>query len=94
MSGWEAKKEEEKEEDRGWWQQVKKEEGRGWWQQAKHADDEEAGGICRQPAPWAATKGHMANSDREQRVPGRAWVTSSAEKVWTHAETGVTYASQ
>ena len=93
-SGWEVKKEEENEEDRGWWQQVKKDEGHGWWQQAKqeYADDA-AGGICRQPAPWAANKGHIANNDREQRVPGRAWVTSSGEKVWTHADTGVTYAS-
>ena len=93
-SGWEVKKEEEKEDDRGWWQQVKKEEGHGWWQQAKQEDDDEApGGICRQPAPWAANKGHIANNAREQRVPGHAWITAAGEKVWTHADTGVTYAS-
>ena len=56
-------------------------------------DDAPSDGICRQPAPWAANKGHVANNDRDQRVPGEAWITEDGEKVWTHAETGVTYAS-
>ena len=93
-SSWDVKNEEEKEYDHGWWQQVKKEDGHDWWQQAKQEDDDEASdGICRKPAPWAANKGHVANNARAQRVPGHAWITAAGEKVWTHADTGVTYAS-
>ena len=93
-SSWHGKKEEENQHDHGWWQHAKNEDGNDWWQQKKQDyDDAPSDGICRQPAPWAANKGHVANNDRDQRVPGEAWITADGEKVWTHAETGVTYAS-
>ena len=76
---WDAKQEEAKQEQD--WSEAKQEH----W---------EKGGIRRQAAPWAGNeKGHMANNARTQRVPGRGWVTDTGEKVWTHEQTGVTYAS-
>ena len=49
--------------------------------------------VERGPAPWASAKGHLANSSRPQKVPGRSWITEDGEKVWTHEESGKTFAN-
>jgi hypothetical protein len=58
-------------------------------------------GICRTAAPWAKSNakaaadiGHLANNNREQRVPGQAWVhPETGEHLWTSEEAGVTFVS-
>ena len=57
-------------------------------------EEKEAGLVVeRGPAPWANAKGHLANSSRPQKVPGRSWITEDGEKVWTHEESGKTFAN-
>ena len=59
----------------------------------KEEEEEEEVEVETGPAPWATTKGHLANSERPQKVPGRSWVTADGKKVWTHADSGRTFAT-
>lgn len=91
----------QQEEDQAGWSTVVFEEGE---EEEEAEEDPIVDGevISSTPAPWAPAprhvamasateKGHCANSDRPQKVEGTAWVTSTGQKVWTHASSGQTF---
>ena len=61
--------------------------------------------ITRELAPWAVSvkpagkqtaseKAHLAQNNRQQRRPGRAWIDpTTGEKLWTDHESGETFAN-
>ena len=94
--GWQDQQGWQEQQAQGWHEQQAHE---GWQEQQAQGWQGAAADIIREPAPWAAggaaagNRGHICNSMRPQKIPGRSWIHPvTGEKLWTSDEDGRTYA--